>query len=428
MSSILPKPLKYDDWLIWRNTAFDEMGFNRVGCSDTIDGICNKNISIEECINKSKDGVGYHIEFKNGDSICVPLRTALYPDLNVVYKLRNQDIHPELEGTKVTTFLNTNKYKFPPENPNIIFYFDIFELKNIESNLFFSTNNVNSKIIEFTNTKNPTNLQIVPSTTFASQIVNYEPVKYGDKFNIILPGTTFVLTLNIDTNNFEWKQSSTINQEFTFQFLPLDLNNTYHKEKLGKKISYGDQFVIINSSVNVLKLNTYNNLEAEYVSLDYIIGRNDIDIRNTFSAISKMIAYYCENDLCKPVAMSETKSFKLEPKLIDKYDLDDNKIIDDYEVEKINEDKKNNKLDPEIDTLLKYYGYDLNTSQIIYKNATVGRNPNCWGACKYWDKNTNTIPPYQNFIENKNISKHNNIIIIITIILILILIKFYFFF
>lgn len=429
MSSILPKPLKYKDWLLWQDTAFDEMQYNRVDCSDTIEGICNKNISIEDCIEKSKDGVGCYIKFKNGDSICIPLKTDLYPSLNIVYKLRNKDIHPELKDVSVTTFVDTNKYSFPPENPNIMFYFDIFQLKNIESGLTFNTDNINSTYIEFNNNKNPTNLQIIPSTSFASQLVNYEAIKYGDKFNIILPGTTFVLSLNTNTNNFEWKESVTINQDFTFQFIPLDENDLYKKEKIGENISYGEHFTII-TSYNIIFLNQYNNLEAEYVSLNYILERNDPMVRNTFSAISKMIGYYCEDDKCNPVAMSDTIPFNLEPKLLDKYDFNKNKIIDDDEVKKILEDKKNNKLDPEIDKLLKYYDYNLTSNQIIYKNATVGRDSNCWGACKYWDKNTNTIPPYENLqsIKLKNIDsngeKNNtfvNIIIAITIILIIFL-------
>ena len=95
MRSNLPKPWKYKEWLIWENTAIDDMDLNRVGCSDTIEGICYTNLSIKDCIDKSKDGFGYHVQFKNGNSICVPLRTSQYPTLNVIYKLVNQNNHPE---------------------------------------------------------------------------------------------------------------------------------------------------------------------------------------------------------------------------------------------------------------------------------------------------------------------------------------------
>ena len=72
MSSNLPKPWKYKDWLIWPNTSLDRMEAHRIGCASTINGVCLKNLNIKECMDKS-DGIGYYIKFKNGDSICAPL-------------------------------------------------------------------------------------------------------------------------------------------------------------------------------------------------------------------------------------------------------------------------------------------------------------------------------------------------------------------
>ena len=106
MTSNLPKPWKYEDWLIWENTAIDDMDLNRVGCGDTIEGICYKNLNIKECIEKSTDGFGYHVQFKNGNSVCAPIRTSLHPTLNVIYKLVNQDVHTELNNVSISTFVN----------------------------------------------------------------------------------------------------------------------------------------------------------------------------------------------------------------------------------------------------------------------------------------------------------------------------------
>ena len=128
---MLSKPWKYkEEWLVWPNSAIDNMDYNRVDCEDTIDGVCYYNIPIEECIDKSTDGFGYHVRFKNGNSLCAPLRTSIYSDINVVYKLVNQKAHSELNDVSVSTFVNKKKYEFPPLRSDIFFYFDIFLLKN----------------------------------------------------------------------------------------------------------------------------------------------------------------------------------------------------------------------------------------------------------------------------------------------------------
>ena len=129
MASNLNKPWKYKNYLIWPNTAFDNMTYHTIGCGDAINGLCINNLSIKDCIDQSK-GSGYHVQFKNGNSLCVPLKNN-YNDVNLVYKLVNQETHPELHDVSVSIFLDINTYPFPPEYPNVIFYFDILKLKNV---------------------------------------------------------------------------------------------------------------------------------------------------------------------------------------------------------------------------------------------------------------------------------------------------------
>jgi hypothetical protein len=82
-----------------------------------------------------------------------------------------------------------------------------------------------------------------------------------------------------------------------------------------------------------------------------------------------MIGYYCENDQCKPVPLINVTR-------------------------------------------------DVKTDETLYNNSTVGRNKDCWGACKYWDKETNSIPEYSNkkppynFISN-NKNKIKSILLLV---------------
>jgi hypothetical protein len=72
--------------------------------------------------------------------------------------------------------------------------------------------------------------------------------------------------------------------------------------------------------------------------------------------------------------------------------------------------------------------YHLNTDDsTTYNNALVGRNKDCWGVCKYWDKNTNSIPPYSTRqpsfkFQTINISNNKGIHIFIIVMLILVVI------
>ena len=376
MTSNLPKPWKYEDWLIWENTAIDDMDLNRVGCGDTIEGICYKNLNIKECIEKSTDGFGYHVQFKNGNSVCVPIRTSLHPNLNVIYKLVNQDVHTELNNVSISTFVNQNKYSFPPINFDGIFYFDVLTLKNIESGMIFADKDLNDNIVQFSydNNVNGINIQFIPKYTYMKQLEQYEQILYGDEFNIIIEGTSLFLEYDNLRNMFVWKQSLLEEQINFFKIIPYTIDQKYEQDKFGKIIRYTETFNIIYSNNIILRLSDDNNLEGEYITIDKLIDRDNKYIKNTFSIISKMIAYHCKDNKCQSIS-----------------------FLDIYK--------------------------DIENNQI--KNTFICRNKDCWGICKYLDKNTknispsySTIEPSFKFLSSKN---RNNWYIIIMVILLIIL-------
>lgn len=342
MTSNLSKPKQYKNYLIWSDTAFDNMNYHTVGCGDTIKGVCINNISMEECINNS-EGSGYYIKFKNDTSLCVPLKEKI--NSNLVYKLVNKKVHPELDDVSISVFLDKNKFPFPPSYTHIIFFFDILILQNSESNLFLNVKN--NKNINFSE-NSETFLQFVPSKTYRKGFIEYDSINYGDEFSIVIPGTSLILSQNIYNENFEFVESTVYNQ-FTFKIYPLDKNGIYNPEKMNKPVSYKDNFTLIYSENNILTLDNYNNLKGVYGSIEQLIQRNDISIKNTFNAISKMENYYCNDNKCE-----STKNLK---------------------------------------------------KDVLENLKFVCRNKDCWGICNYIDKKTQEIPPYTNI---ESISKYKD--------------------
>jgi len=372
---MLTKPWKYkEDWLVWPNAAIDNMSYNRVDCADTINGVCYYNIPIEECIDKSTDGFGYHVQFKNSKSLCVPLRTSLYPDINAVYKVVNQDVHSKLDDVSISTFINTKKYEFPPLRSNIFFYFDVLLLRNCQTGLILSDKKLDDNRIEFLKEyDNNVNIQIIPKYSAVKQLTNNENILYGAEFNIIIEKSTLFLTFNSLTNTFIWTQSNIDEVNTFFKIIPLNMDGVYDKSKLNTPISYADKFTIFYSNNIALKLNSDNILIGEYTTIEKLSEESDTLMKSTFCVISKMIGYYCENDQCKPVPLINVTR-------------------------------------------------DIKTDETLYNNSTVGRNKDCWGACKYWDKETNSIPEYStkkppyNFISNSK-NKIKSILLLVFVIL-----------
>lgn len=144
-NSLLKKPWKHGKWLIWENTVLNRIYLS--DCNDTINGICLKDKTVKECLNEcaGECGAGYHIDFGNGKSICVPIRTDIHKNLNPVYRLRKQSMYPDLDGTKVSTFINTEKYLFPPDAANVVFYQDLLTMINTH-NGYSLGNNINEQI------------------------------------------------------------------------------------------------------------------------------------------------------------------------------------------------------------------------------------------------------------------------------------------
>jgi len=341
-NSNLPKPWLYKNkWVVWPETALDTMTISN--CRDTVRGICETGKTLNECIDQCElsCGVGYHIEFESGKTICSSIKKSDRPSLNPIHRLKKKETYPELSKVKISTFVNTDIFSFPPEEANVVFFKDILNITDPNSGTFVkagcSKMNGEPELI-YLSKDGKHNLQFLQSVTTSVQIDKYIPVRYGSEIQISTPGTYLLASVSYE-NKLSWKLNPEIfyTKEKSFELIPLDTS-----KKIGDIVTYGDFFAI-----------TYDNrssivvMEQEGEPLQLVTG-NIEDILNNekfttkFSLNSKMVGYYCDGRDCKPV------------------------LIKDME--------KMGKMG-------------------LYKGVTVGRDPNCWGVCKYLKLGTNDIEP-----------------------------------
>lgn len=340
-SSNLPKPWVYKDkWMIWSNSVLDIIKI--ADCDDTINGICLSGKTVQECIDQciGDCGAGYHIQLEDDTSICVPIRTAIHPHLNPVYRLRNQSIYPELDHVKVSTFVNTDFFPFPPNLANVVFVRDIITMKDaVNGNTIGKKDTeIKNKELIYMDYGQDNNITLLLTHISAGQVSQYIPVRYGDFLQISVPATSLMAQVNENSKSLEWDMNVGLfhGADTSFRIMPID--NT---KILGDIVTFDDTFAILYANNSVVVLNPkHNYLELVNDNLqDVLKNKNFV---STFQFISKMKGYYCEGKECKSVPIKDIQTFG---------------------------------------------------PTGSYKGVTVSKNPNCWGVCNYFIPDTKNSYP-----------------------------------
>ena len=330
------KPYKSQDWYVFPDSTLDNLNVD--DCVSSVTGKCENTESVQDCIKICQDNqpcfAGYFIETPDKKNLCVPVRKVhkdygLYYRLSnpsIYYRLRNPSIYPELSGSKSTVFIN-QIYRYPPDHGNTIFFTDKFVLTNLSSGKSLGITDEGNFVVKDIMTNNPVSIQFLPEEISRSAITQYNPVYYGDKIIINIPGTAYVL--RNDTKEISWimKPSSIKGSENIFRVFAYD-------KKEGETLDYSDtlyftgenQPVVYDSNFEILKMSS-TNIEDEK------------DKGNmSFKIIPKVRVYYCDGD-CKSVILEDT---------------------------------------------------DKNGEKASYKGSPVSRNPSCWGMCDKKNTNNNS--------------------------------------
>ena len=357
-TSDISKPWRYKNkWMVWPETTLDSIIIS--DCNDTINGICLSGKTISQCIDECKEGcaAGYHMEFKNGTTLCAPLLTNNRPHLNPVHRLRKKEIYRELENVKISTFVNTDYFPFPPEEGNVVFFQDILSMSDKLNGMSITLKNNDHDLI-YLDKDMENNLQFIDALITASQVERYMPLRYGQPCQIATPATSLLISVS-SKNTLEWKESSRLfsTENTTFSLIPIDST-----KKLGDLVTYNDVFGIKHGNSLVVA-----NIHYPYLQLSNDTIENK-DIIYKFILTSKMMGYYCDGRNCKQVPIKDIETIG---------------------------------------------------SAGMYKGVTVGRNPDCWGVCKYTNS-TIELKNAPDIIRSSN--KHSYIRIILIVILSMIII------
>ena len=398
----LHNPIEFKkDWLVWPKTTLTNI--EATDCDDTPKGVCFKNISLKECIEKAcpqtSCDFGTFIRFSNGKTICSPVRTTNHPLLSPIYRLRREEFYDEFKNSHVqsSVFVNQKAFPFPPDIINTIKMGSIVSLTC--ENKFLDTTDILSKgkgkLIM--NKQNESPLILIPNLKQATPIIKDSLLRFGQSFALGIPKTSFLATpptIYGSENPMLWvpgliEPGTQIGVALTI------LPSKQSKKKLGSLVTFSDTFHLVLSDQAVLAMK-----EGEksyiYVSqspeLSFLINQNEslppnsfLKLKNiSFRFLSKMKGFYCNSkNQCKPIQIKN-----ITPKTFHgKWER--------------NPDKKS-------------------LVSGIFDNSSVFQNSKCWGLCNEQQvpiANKLPSPPW------KNTKKRNFwIILIITIIVIVILI------
>lgn len=366
----IKKPLLKDDkWLIFPESIFSHI--STMDCTDAMEGKCYTDKSFNECIDmcdKSPEcNYGYYISNLPAKNICIPLRDRNI-NSNPVYRIRNKNIYQEMENANSRVFVNKLKYPFPPEQANTLFYQDNVTIKNMETGYLLETSPLlggdDGTHVTFSKTGDliVQVLQVPPDLSSGTQYVS---VKYGDTLVFNIPNTSLIMKESISGNKMEWDpRDYTIAKNISYTLYPITQG-----KQIGDNVSYSDVFSI-HTKDSILGIDPKSLVEKLYHT-DYKQAR-DKGHNITFKFTPKMKGWYCDNDaICKEIPL-----------------------------EKIHVNNKG-----------------IGT----YNGLAVGRNPGCFGVCKYKIKDQPHLYPFDKYTDDPKHGNNDNTINVWAIIIISIL-------
>ena len=321
--NIVSKPWRKGKWLIWPNTIFSNIEL--ADCNDTVEGICYRDKTISECLDRCPDGAcgaGVYVQIKKGKSFCAPIRTELHPKLSPLYRLRDQSIYG-LDTNKVRSsiFVNTELFPFPPNLSNTVFFGDILSI--MQGDMGVDTEDALNKGEGTCVLKKSSNsfISLQPLYRTATPLTYDRPLVYGDSVAIVVSGTSLVAQLESD-NTIVWKESLGMFgiNSIMFTVIPGEVNR-----KIGDLVTFSDTvaldyegrgLIATNNTLsnNTLYLNDSPSLmdHSEWVTMLKSTGSNinsmgteQINFNVFFKFKSMMEGYYCDRGVCKTIPIKE---------------------------------------------------------------------------------------------------------------------------
>lgn len=277
------KPEIYKDkWLKFNKTVLYPMEIN--DCNDTIDGVCFKNLTFDECVEKCVDDCdfGYHVKTAK-ESICVPIRSKINSDSDPSFRLRNQNIYNFEDDVSITYFQNKYVYPYPPSDV-YVYYNSRINIKVYDDKDAYMEIDINKNNSGINIGKNGTNMILQPKIS-NTIIDNTTKVRYNDYLTIHIPVTSLTMRVNEG-------------QKISFEILDSEIKNRYQKFA-PRNLFY---FENINGDEEYIKW--FEPLYIKTLRGSYLnVINNKITISQekgtVFCLTPQLIPYYCNNGVCE---------------------------------------------------------------------------------------------------------------------------------
>lgn len=280
----LEKPWKYKNWLIWPKTILNNM--YSIDCIDSTLGVCLKNKNLFECIETCKKfcAVGYYIKLPNNTTLCIPLDDIKYKTLSPYYLLQSQNTI-NIKNIKISVFVNTDIFPFPPKDIGNIFFKDnIIITTDNNLNIGYNKKNIDKSPVLLNNSN--LILNFLPKNTIDKDLLKFIPINFNQKLLINIPKTDIII--NSVNNNLIWDKILTIfsTENSGIELIPMD------KNKSNKLVLIGDIF----------KIKIKNKFITTTTNNKLILSENNGTI---FSILSKEKGYFCRKNKCNSVEINK---------------------------------------------------------------------------------------------------------------------------
>jgi hypothetical protein len=299
---------KYNNWVIFHNAILDHIESS--DCNNTVSGVCYRNQDVYGCIDRCKGDcdIGIFIKLPDNRGACLPLRAAIYPHMNSVYRIREQTIY-DFSGAQTSVFINSDRIDFPVGLSNTVLNLDIVSILNPSTGLIIGNKLEEGKEITAgdkirVDKGTDSNVQLILERETALPVEQYFSITFDASFNIGIPGTILIASTD-KNNNLIWSAVPESLPDIYFKIQSLDGEHgsgdyiPYNRDII---LTYGPKsgIVYFENGSNIMKVDFNRNLDQI---------KNDRSIHYKFQLISKMGGFYCSNkDQCSEIPLDRSIS------------------------------------------------------------------------------------------------------------------------
>lgn len=246
------------EWKIWKN--YVPSFIESADCDDDIDGVCDKNITLSECIKKAPDDIDYglFLKMKNGKTVCSHVNTFFYSKerINFNNDIVKKDNYDELKDTETWVFVNKKRNKWPDWDGNFLHYNDNVNISSAVKNSIFIDS-----------------VKLLPIISFEPSKLNNLRVVNNDGIYMMNNITNQILTVNKDKVIWEYPFVYTQiepNNNSIFKVETISNNTLVHnKEQI--RLSHDDKYMKVLDDGSLTLVTNKNEATVWSIEFDDVI-------------------------------------------------------------------------------------------------------------------------------------------------------------